>query len=98
MLWALSNRVSEPRPTKNLGLKYFENGILKFSGPHPRSMVLGFSVQPFNPAPQAQKRVSVVCDLKDRSVILHKYLEFSINAESPKRSEKIMKRTAKPIK
>ena len=57
ILWARSKRVSEPIPAKNLGLKYFEKGILKFSGPQPRRMVLGLSLQPLSPACQAQKRV-----------------------------------------
>ena len=57
MLWARSKRVSDPGPLKNFGLKYLENGTLKFSGPQPTSIVFGPSLQPFKPACQAQNRV-----------------------------------------
>src|SRR3990167_11410757 len=98
MLCALSKRVSEPVPAKNFGLKYFEKGVLKFSGPQPRRTVLGLSTHPLNPSSHAQKRVSVVGDLNDKSVTLLKYPEFLTSWEPLKNNEKTTKRTAKPIK
>src|SRR3989344_766563 len=60
MLWARSKNVSDPGPLKNLGLKFMEKGILKFSGPQPKSIVLGLSSQAFNPASHAQNLVWTV--------------------------------------
>src|SRR3989344_8972674 len=68
ILWARSKRVSKPDPLKNCGLKYLENGILKFSGPQPKITLSELSLHPFSPACQAQIRVWTVLLSKEKSV------------------------------
>src|SRR3989344_7068537 len=68
ILWARSNSVSEPAPLNNQGLKYLENGMLKFSGPQPKITLSGLSLHPFSPACQAQIRVWTVLLVREKSV------------------------------
>src|SRR3989344_3014888 len=98
ILCARSKSVSEPAPTKNFGLKFFEKGILKFSGPQPKRIVLGLSPHPLRPACQAQKRVWTVGEEKDKLVTLLRYPEFLTNEELPNKNEKATNRNAKLIK
>ena len=56
-------------PRKNFGLKYLENGILKFSGPQPKIMVLG----DFNFEENSPLNHYLIEDGKVREVFSHNF-------------------------